>query len=174
MNPPLAQIGARVRAERVARGLTLSALAQAADIGKGSLSELENGVRNPTLATLYALAAPLQVPLATLLTDTPGAEISGDGVRVRLLDTVRTGTSVREVYALDLDPDAVREAESHGAGVVEHLLVTAGELETGRTGEGRVLQTGQWHSFASDAPHHYRAGSAGASSILTILSEAGA
>ena len=47
-------VGARIRALRTERGLSLSALAAAAGIGKGSLSELETGRRNPTLDTLYA------------------------------------------------------------------------------------------------------------------------
>ena len=41
--------GERVRATRRERGLSLGALAEAAHVGKGSLSEIENGVRNPTL-----------------------------------------------------------------------------------------------------------------------------
>jgi XRE family transcriptional regulator, regulator of sulfur utilization len=45
-------VGARIRALRTERGLSLSALAAAAGIGKGSLSELETGHRNPTLDTL--------------------------------------------------------------------------------------------------------------------------
>ena len=56
---PGAAAGARVRALRTSAGLSLSALAAEAGIGKGSLSELESGRRNPTLDTLYALARPL-------------------------------------------------------------------------------------------------------------------
>ena len=56
-------VGARISTLRTERGLSLSALARAAGIGKGSLSELEAGQRNPTLDTLYAVAGPLGVPL---------------------------------------------------------------------------------------------------------------
>ncbi|WP_235866012.1 helix-turn-helix domain-containing protein [Serinibacter arcticus] len=172
MNPLVARSGARVREVRTSRGLSLSALAEAAGIGKGSLSELENGVRNPTLATLYALAAPLQVPLATLLADTPGATLDGDGVAVRLLDTRRSAVDVREVYLLDLAPDAVREATGHGAGVVEHVLVTAGDLEVGRSEATATVTSGGSHSWTSDAAHVYRAGPAGAAAVLTIVTPA--
>ena len=44
-------VGERVRAERQARGLSVGALAAAAHVGKGSLSEIENGARNPTMST---------------------------------------------------------------------------------------------------------------------------
>lgn len=169
MNPLVSQVGERVRAVRHARGLSLTALAEAAGIGKGSLSELENGVRNPTLATLYALAGPLDVPLATLLDDAAGAVVTDDGVSVVLLETRRTSSAVREVYALDLDPGAVRTSPAHGGGVVEHLLVTSGSLEAGRVGEAVALAAGEHHTWASDARHTYRAGAEGAGAVLTIV-----
>ena len=59
-------VGARISAIRKQRGLSLSGLAREARIGKGSLSELEGGQRNPTLDTLYAIAGPLGVPLSLL------------------------------------------------------------------------------------------------------------
>src|SRR5687768_18523538 len=74
-------VGRRLRDLREARGVTLSALARAAGIGKATLSGLENGTRNPTLETLYAVATALDVPLATLLL-APDAAI-GDAAVVR-------------------------------------------------------------------------------------------
>src|SRR6201994_2173964 len=73
-------VGERVRAARRERGLSVGALAAAAQVGKGSLSEIENGARNPTMGTLYALAGALGVPLATLIADRPGARIASPGV----------------------------------------------------------------------------------------------
>lgn len=169
MNPLVSRVGERVRTVRRARGLSLTALAEAAAIGKGSLSELENGVRNPTLATLYALAAPLGVPLATLLDDAAGAVVTDDGVSVVLLETRRSESSVREVYALDLDPGAVRTSPAHGSGVVEHVLVTSGSLEAGRVGADAALAAGEHHTWTSDVEHVYRAGPRGAGAVLTIL-----
>jgi quercetin dioxygenase-like cupin family protein/DNA-binding XRE family transcriptional regulator len=81
--------GERLRTARRERGLSLGALAEAARVGKGSLSEIENGVRNPTLGTLYALAGALGVPLATLLADRPGVRVASPGIEARLLDVSR-------------------------------------------------------------------------------------
>ncbi len=62
-----AAVGRRIRELRRAAGLSLSELARRAGLGKGTLSELESGRRNPTLGTLYALTAPLGVGLAALI-----------------------------------------------------------------------------------------------------------
>src|SRR4051812_41709202 len=56
-------VGQRLRRLREERGLSLSALARAAGLGKATLSGLEHGTRNPTLETLYAVAGALGVPL---------------------------------------------------------------------------------------------------------------
>src|SRR5581483_5197516 len=69
-------VGDRLRTVRKERGLSVGALAAAADIGKGSLSEIENGARNPTLGTLYALAGALGVPLAALLAARAGTRVA--------------------------------------------------------------------------------------------------
>ena len=47
----------RLRALREERGISLSTLARLAGVGKATLSGLENGTRNPTLETLYAVTA---------------------------------------------------------------------------------------------------------------------
>ncbi len=93
-------MGERLRAERRERGLSVGALAEAAGVGKGSLSEIENGARNPTLSTLYALAGTLGVPLATLIADRAGARVTSPGVEARLLDVTHDGGQTVEVYRL--------------------------------------------------------------------------
>ena len=154
----LAAVAAQIRALRAERGLSLSALAAAAGIGKGSLSEIEHGARNPTLATLYALAGALGVPLATLLAERAGSEVSSEGVTARLLDAhhLPDGTAV-EVYHLHLEPHADRTSPPHGPGVVEHLLITRGRLRAGRHGAEAVVQEGDELRWVSDADHFYRA-----------------
>ena len=139
-------VGERLRAARRERALSLGALAAAAGIGKGSLSEIENGVRNPTLSTLYALAGTLGVPLATLLADRTGARISSPGIEARLLDVSRDDGATVEVYRLRLEPGACHQSVAHGPGVTEHLLVTApgagrppGRGDRDRPGRGRSV-----------------------------------
>lgn len=154
----LAAVAAQLRALRAERGLSLSALAAAAGIGKGSLSEIEHGARNPTLATLYALAGALGVPLATLLAERAGTEVSSEGVTARLLDAhhLPSGTAV-EIYHLHLEAHADRTSPPHGPGVVEHLLITRGRLRAGRHGAEAVVEEGDELRWVSDADHTYRA-----------------
>jgi transcriptional regulator with XRE-family HTH domain len=164
-------VGERVRAERQARGLSVGALAAAAHVGKGSLSELENGARNPTMSTLYALAGALGVPLATLIADRPGVRVASPGVEARLLDVSHDGGQTVEVYRLHLDAGVRYRSPAHLPGVVEHLLVTAGRARIGRLGQEEEIGAGQAAQWASDGDHSYTAlGDDPVESVLTICS----
>ena len=164
-------IGERVRAARLQRGLSVGALAAAAQVGKGSLAEIENGARNPTMSTLYALAGALSVPLATLIADRPGVRLASPGVEARLLDVSHEDGQTVEVYRLHLDPGVHYSSPAHSPGVVEHLLVTSGRARAGRIGEEGEIAAGQSRQWVSDVTHAYVAlGPDPVESVLVIRS----
>lgn len=63
------QLGARLRAVRQARGMTLQEVAKAAGLSSGRLSELENNRRALDLDQALAIATALGQPLSALLPD---------------------------------------------------------------------------------------------------------
>ena len=72
MEKVLAAIGRRVRAVRVKRGLTQSALAERAGGGDASwISQIERGKDPASLAKYHQLATALGIPLADLFKDVP-------------------------------------------------------------------------------------------------------
>jgi transcriptional regulator with XRE-family HTH domain len=165
-------VGERLRAARRERGLSVGGLAGAAGVGKGSLSEIENGTRNPTLSTLYSLAGALGVPLATLLADRPGATVASPGIEARLLDVSHDGGHAVEVYRLRLHPGTTHRSGPHGPGVTEHLLVTAGRARVGREGAEQEIGPGESATWLSDVPHTYTAiGATTVESVLVIRSQ---
>lgn len=163
------EVGARIRALREARGLSLSALAAEAGIGKGSLSELETGQRNPTLDTLYAVATPLGVPLAALLDDHDGTVISGAGVVATRVRVLREEGRTTEVYLLRLAPGAVRTSPAHATGVEEQLVVLAGDGIVRYDDHTVTVSAGDHVRFAADRPHAYEAGPGGELEAVNII-----
>lgn len=61
-------LGNRIRQTRISKEMTLEALAVEAEVGIGSISEIERGLRFPNTSTLYALADALGVQVEYLLT----------------------------------------------------------------------------------------------------------
>ncbi|AHD21449.1 MULTISPECIES: helix-turn-helix domain-containing protein [Rhodococcus] len=150
-------IGERVRTARAVRKFSLATLARLASVGKGSLSEIENGTRNPTLSTLYALARALEVPLSWLLADRVGAEVQSPGITARLLDSTACDGVTIEVYILRLDPGPPHVSEEHGSGVVEHLVLTRGLARVGKVGDEVMLVAGEAATWIADSKHSYQA-----------------
>ena len=62
-------VGTRIRRRRVERALTLAAVAELTGLNIGYLSQVENDKASPSLETLAALAAALDVPIAWFLLD---------------------------------------------------------------------------------------------------------
>ncbi|MGI8781120.1 MAG: helix-turn-helix domain-containing protein, partial [Solirubrobacteraceae bacterium] len=60
-------VAANIRELRRQAGLTLAELAAAAALGKSTLAQLESGRGNPSVETLWAIAAALEVPFARIV-----------------------------------------------------------------------------------------------------------
>lgn len=171
-----ALVGRRITELRRSAGLSLSELARRAGLGKGTLSELEAGRRNPTLETLYSLTAPLGVGLASLidlgvLAGGPRGAVSGDGVTALLLDVI--GDAARgpttEVYRLVIEAGGFRLSPAHGDRVREQLTLVTGSAQVGRRHAPQRIEAGQTASWISDVEHRFAAiGSQAAEGVLLI------
>jgi transcriptional regulator with XRE-family HTH domain len=162
-------VAANVRAARIQAGMTLAELAAAAGLGKSTLAQLESGKANPSVETLWAITAALQVPFARIVEETrpslrvvraadipPMHSAESPGWTGRLL-AASHGRSSFDLYALDLEQGAVRHADPHHPGVLEHLVVVVGRLRVGPQTEPVLLEQGDMVTFAADVPHVYEA-----------------
>ncbi|MFT3663272.1 MAG: XRE family transcriptional regulator [Gordonia sp. (in: high G+C Gram-positive bacteria)] len=164
-----AAVGRRVREIRVERGLSLSELARRAGVGKGSLSEIEAGGRNPTVETLYALCEPLDVPLTALVGETSGVHSAADGgMRTVLLSVRHLPHRTVEVFRLEFPAGADHVSPSHGTGVTEHLTVVLGQVLAGPVGEESRVPEGRTHTWVSDRRHRFAAPDGPAEAVVVI------
>lgn len=172
-------IAAAVRRERERAGLTLTELARRAGLAKSTLSQLEAGTGNPSVETLWALGVALGVPFSQLVA-VPNRRVQvirageAPGVRSEAADFVGTLLAAgshharRDLYLIELGQGAVRQAQAHTPGSVEHLVVAAGRLRTGPTGDLVELGPGDYVSFPGDAPHRYEALAPGTWAVLIM------
>jgi len=162
-------VAANVRALRMQADMTLADLASEAGLGKSTLAQLESGKGNPSVETLWAIAAALQVPFARIVDEAqpslrvvraadvpPMHSAETPGWAGRLL-TASHGRGTFDLYALDLEQGAVRHADAHHAGVLEHLVVVVGRLRAGPQDGPVLLEAGDMVTFGADVPHVYEA-----------------
>ncbi|WP_428964379.1 helix-turn-helix domain-containing protein [Micromonospora fluostatini] len=177
--PPLATIAAALRRERQRAGISLTELARRAKIAKSTLSQLESGLGNPSVETLWALGVALDVPFSRLVEPTPPAVRvirAGEGPRVRSEHADFTSTLLaagsphvrRDVYVIALEPGQVRVAEAHTPRSVEHVVVAAGRLRAGPGTDLVDLDPGDYVTFPGDVPHRYEALTPGTFAVLVM------
>lgn len=133
-NALLRELGRRLRATRLERGLSLAEVAQRAEISRRYLTDLEAGRANPSLLLLASLSRTLARPLASWV-DIPLRSRSAE--RIALLGLRGAGKStlgrrlalVLEVPFIELDQEVERRAglglgalfELHGAAGFQRL-----------------------------------------------------
>lgn len=174
---PLKAIAAAIKRHREAAGLSLTEAARRAQIAKSTLSQLESGVGNPSVETLWALALALDVSFTDLV-DPPRAGVvimrAGEGEPVRsehsdyaitLLAHAPAG-SRRDLYKLAAEPGPARESEPHTPGTIEHVILTAGSAKVGPSGSPATLHAGDYISYPGDAPHVFEALEAGTTAVM--------
>jgi transcriptional regulator with XRE-family HTH domain len=160
-------VGANLRRLRTDQSLSLSDLSRSSGVAKATLSALESGRGNPTLETLSALAAALEIPMGDLITaaDPPpvtivrsdeGTNVPGTANDLRLIARFTPGGTV-EVYEAQWPKRSTRNAGGHGPGTREHVFVTRGGLKVGPLGREVGLSGGDYATFAADEPHLYEA-----------------
>lgn len=65
----LATLGRAIRSLRKQRGMSQDDLAEAAKLSRNYVSDIERGVRNPSLLAVIGIGRALRVPLRDLLAD---------------------------------------------------------------------------------------------------------
>ncbi|MEU1365270.1 XRE family transcriptional regulator [Streptomyces sp. NPDC005803] len=174
-------VGRRLRALRTERDLSLSELSRRSRVGKGTLSELESGTRNPTLETLYALTTALGLPLSAVLSDPlpsggPGPAptgVSGSAVTAVLLERHEDEAAVTDVFRVRIRAGAVQESQAHVPGTWESLMVLTGTAVVGPPDDTRTAGPGASAHWRADAPHVYGAPEGDVEGVLFVRSPAG-
>lgn len=85
-------IGTRLRARRLARGISLRQFARDLDVSASFISQLETGKAQPSVATLFAICSALDIATDDLF-DISGAESSHNGAAVANISTDASNNS---------------------------------------------------------------------------------
>lgn len=165
--PAPTNLGSRLRAARLARGLSLGQVATATEISRSFLSLVENGKSDITIGRLTRLIDYYGISIADLVPTPPPA----DAEIIRPQERRQLHSETEGIDFLLLTPDMQRtmmpmlvEFEP-GAGLAEHgrhqgdefIIVLSGELELELEGsKPRRLRTGDAAYYSAERPHRFR------------------
>jgi transcriptional regulator with XRE-family HTH domain len=164
--PAVGDLGARIRDMRTARKWSLDALANASDVSRSMLSQIERNEANPTLAVTMRIARAFGITLGELV-ESPDATSAvqviraGDRAQIYRSDKdcqIRTLSPLQlekdvEFYEVALQPGGVLRSAPHFSGTREFLVVEKGKVrvESGRDSE--ELERGDSATYRADVPH---------------------
>lgn len=166
-----ARLGTRLRLARRTRGLTLKALAVAADCSESLLSKIENGKASPSLPMLHRLVSALGSNIGWMFEEADGDEgiVFRSGTRPLIaLDPLRRGEGISLERVIPYSPGHLLQCNIHhieaggrSAGPIRHVgeevgYVLAGEVELMVGDKVFRLTEGDSFVFDSDLPHAYR------------------
>jgi transcriptional regulator with XRE-family HTH domain len=167
-------IGRRVRATRTELGWTLDQLAARSGVSRRMLINVEQGVTNPSIATLLRLSDALGIGLPALV-DTAGDGVesvvvhrdgevapmwTSDAGGSAVMVAGTTPPDVSELWDWRLGPGDDYRSEAHRAGTRELMHVLTGTVLLVVDGSEHKLKAGDSASFDGGLSHAYRNSSA--------------
>jgi len=163
----VAELGKRVRRERVKRALSLSDLEERSGVSRSMISAIERGTKASTIVLLDRIATALSTTLATLLTPQVHGRVvvlrhaeqtvakDPSGWQRRILSPVLPGVEFELMRTtLDGGVDAGVFA-AHGRGSREYVAVEKGKLRLTLDGERYDLATGDSIYYDGDCEHGF-------------------
>jgi transcriptional regulator with XRE-family HTH domain len=156
------RIGARLRAARLATGLTIENVAEAAGLTKGFVSRLERDQASPSVASLVAVCTAIGLPVGALFEPPQTAVVrAGEGQRINFggrkvkeyLLAAGTQKHLEVIHAF-IDPGGTGGDELYSLDCeIEFAHVLAGRLEVRFAEDVIVLETGDSLTFPGREPH---------------------
>ena len=171
-------IGPKLRATRMAQGLTIGQLAEATRLSKGFISRLERDETSPSVATLLALCQVLSLPIGSLfeapehevvrLAGAPRINFGGSRVEERLL-TPRSEAGVQLLRSV-LEPGASGGDDFYTiACEVEAVHVLSGGITLRFPQRDVVLSSRDTLTLAGRQPHTWVNATGTRSEVLWVI-----
>jgi transcriptional regulator with XRE-family HTH domain len=170
---PGADLGARIRAHREEAGVSLRELARRLDVSPSLLSQIERGLAQPSVSSLYAIVSELRLSLDALFAE-PGRSLAGQPTMVLRAETrtvIELDGGVRwERLTPAPDPHATFALVTYLPGAEapaddprqshvgrQYGYVVSGRIEIAYADEVLDLGPGDAIVFGADTPHRFRA-----------------
>ena len=169
-------IGSKIRDLRLKNGLTQEELADRAELSKGFISQLENDLTSPSIATLIDILQLLGSSLKDFFSDSDDSQITftpndyfhkeSDGVAVTWIVPTAQKNALEPII-LELEKGATTDADYPHEGE-EFGYVLEGKVEVVVGDRKSVASCGDSFYFSSDRQHYIRNISDKTSKILWV------
>lgn len=169
------KIGKQVRERRNELGHSLRDLGKLAGLTASFLSQVENDQVSPSLSSLQSIATALNVPMFSLLNDTPSGNVVKAGERrkfkfenSKISYALLTSDFTRQMmaYLITIEPHAKRVAQKLSRPTEQWMHVVQGQMQIVIGDDSYILESGDTVYYDGDLLREF--GSSG-DEKLTII-----
>lgn len=151
------------------KGWSLDKAAQATNVSKAMLGQIEREESSPTIATLWKIASGFHTSFSSFIDDiqlstnepilragqTQNLHPSDEKIRVLPLFPFDVQLNF-ELFVIELLPGCEHLSPPHKNDVIEHVIVIEGKIDVLVNGHWQALEKGEGLRFNANQPHGYR------------------
>lgn len=154
---------------RQERGWSLDITSQKTGVSKAMLGQIERGESNPTIAILWKIASGFDVSFSSFVEDLEAGsaeifhrkgslqQMNPDDDKILIQPLFTYDESLKfEVFIIELLPGCEHLSPPHQKGVIEHIIVSRGEMEVFANNMWHKVKENEGLRFNADQPHGYR------------------
>lgn len=168
-----------IKRERQQAGLSVTELAKRAGVAKSTLSQLESGIGNPSIETLWSLAMAMGLQVTRffeqphqhlrVIRANEGTTAYDETARyaATLLADCPAGLQ-RDIYRLNVQPGEPRLSKPHLPGTIEHVVLCTGSAKVGPAHDPVLLNAGDYISYSAHLPHLFQALEVDTTAVMVI------
>lgn len=169
MDTLTAKISNTLKHLRQKNGWSLDATSQKTGVSKAMLGQIERGESSPTIATLWKIATGFNVSFSSFVENLQPDKADFIHRKLDLQQMHKEDDKIKvmpifpydehlgfEVFIIELLPGCEHLSPPHQKGVIEHVIVTSGEMEILINGNWHPIKQNEGMRFQADKPHGYR------------------
>ena len=159
-------IGVQLKKIRHQRQASLDDIAKATGVSKAQLAQIEKGEANPTVSTIWKIAAGLRISFSSLLqppkekvqkySSNSANFVAEEDGKYRVYSIIPYDPDRGwEFYKVEMEPGVIHKSEAHTEGVEETVIVIQGQAVIHLGSIKEELVVGDTIVFSGDQEHHY-------------------
>lgn len=152
---------------RQQRRMSLDEVAKLTRVSKAQLAQIEKGESNPTVSTIWKIAAGLRISFSSLLqpptahfmkfSSKDAPHVDEDEGRYRVYSIIPYDPERGwELYKIEMEPGAKSRSEAHTEGVEETITVIQGQVVIAAGDMHEQLDEGDTLVFSGHQEHEYQ------------------
>ncbi|WP_411681557.1 helix-turn-helix domain-containing protein [Clostridium thailandense] len=160
-------IGKNLNNIRKQKNLSLDKVSELTGVSKGMLAQIEKGVSNPTVTTLWKIATGLNVSFSYFMEEEDKEimyichedvkPIIENDKKMKVYPLFSYDSTRRfEVFSIELEPGCNHQSSPHNEGTEEYIIVTKGQMDVAIGEITYNLSCGDAIRYFANKSHCYR------------------